>query len=77
MNVEMVAQMFANYRNNVKFHLEGNISVPSPYHPNTYSIYCPFNGLLNGRCSMLLGSHSMTLLQGRKTDMSNGFLHMC
>ena len=27
MNVELVAQMFKNYRSNVLFHLEGNVSL--------------------------------------------------
>ncbi|RPA78697.1 DASH complex subunit DAD4 [Ascobolus immersus RN42] len=30
MNVEMVAQMFANYRNNVKFHLEATGELKEP-----------------------------------------------
>lgn len=36
MNVELVAQMFKNYRSNVLFHLEGNI--PNEYYPTLMPI---------------------------------------
>lgn len=33
MNVELVAQMFKNYRSNVLFHLEGETLRPGPFGP--------------------------------------------
>jgi hypothetical protein len=61
MNVEMVAQMFANYRNNVKFHLEGMLLPFRIFSTNT--AYPPIGPPSNRRGFMLVSLTSSAYME--------------